>query len=268
MCRVRQALAALLWGGDRRNGAVRSLHPHVLGVLSSTFFVFVDTRYHVWKALAQLLREGESRDASVRATLCAVVVDLARHIGPPHAAQELAWLVPVAAKQQEPDRALATQKRAFSEMWTALMASPMTKATYKSILQSVESELLPYLKHPISVVDFCLSAYEMGGHTALLSLQSLFAIATRLNIEIPQFYPKLYSLLCNSGSALFVSSYRAQLFELTDVFLSSEYLPLSFAASFVKKLCRLALDAPAYGAVLCLQIVFNVVSLIVRVIGQ
>lgn len=250
----------MLWHGDRRaDGTVRALHPHVLGALSATLFAFVDTRTHVWKSLAALLRDAESRTPAVRASLCDAVLELARHLGPPHAAQQLVWLAPVPEKQQQPERALASQKRAFSDMWTALMASPMTKTAYKSILRSVDTELLPYLKHPIAVVDFCLMAYELGGHTALLSLQSLFAIATRLNVEVPQFYPKLYALLCG-GNALFVSGYRAQLFELTDVFLSSEYLPLSYAASFAKKLCRLALEAPAYGAAVCLQLVFNVVS--------
>lgn len=72
---------------------------------------------------------------------------------------------------------------------------------------------------------------------------------------MPRFYPKLYALLT---PAVFVSKRRAEFFELSDLFLSSEYLPLSTAAAFAKRLARLALVAPAAGAVVCLQLVFNI----------
>lgn len=233
--------------------AVRAVHPRVLEALARSFFAFSDARYHCWRAVGKLVRDGVHEEPSLRAALCSVCLDLARAIGVPDAAPG-ATLLPVT---HSADKALALQKRAFSDMWTALMASPMTKSAYKSILLSVDVALLPYLKHPVSVVDFCMAAYQMGGHTSLLSLQSLFVISTKLNIEVPDFYPKLYALLCTE--AIFVSKYRQQLWELTDVFLSSEYLPLAFAAAFLKKLCRLALRAPAHGAMLCLQLAFNIV---------
>lgn len=243
-------LSSLLLTEER--DACKALHPSVLQSLRTHCFAFVDARYHVWRSLQSLLSQLENSSPELRAEFASLCLDVAREMGPPQQTG-LSWIIPPSSSEE---KSYSSQKRAFSRFWSALMSTPMTGTTYKSILANLEREVVPFVKHPVVVVDFCMAAYNMGGHTAVLSLQALFHVSVKLNVEVPQFYPKVYALLDTPG--LFVSKYRDQFCELLDAFLSSEYLPLSYAASFAKKLCRLALSAPSYGTVICLQLVFNI----------
>jgi U3 small nucleolar RNA-associated protein 19 len=63
----------------------------------------------------------------------------------------------------------------------------------------------------------------------------------RYNLDYPEFYPKLYSLITYD---LFHQSCKKKIFFLFDLFLSSSHLPLYLVASFVKRIARVMLHAP------------------------
>lgn len=213
-------------------------------------FGFADSKCAVWASLQRVLEDALKKSAEDRARIAQVVWGLLELFGTPDRKGETFF------GQEQDKRGYRKARKAFSGLWGVLLASPMSASLYKSILTRMPDDILPHLSHPVMAVDFCFSAYRHGGICALLSLSSLFIINTRLNVEVPEFYPKLYALL---RPEQFVARHRSQLFQLTDMFLSSEYLPLVVAASFAKRLAQLALLAPAPGSLVCLQLVFNLV---------
>lgn len=230
------------------DGLARDVHEQVVQEFAATFS-FSDARVPVWRALKSCMDRLSERDNEVRAKMAERVVELVNLLGVPDKKGGERFF-----GQEEDSRGRKQARKAFSGLWAVIMASPLSVSLYKSILAQFAETVLPHLSHPVMAVDFCFAAYRKGGYCALLSLRSLFVISTTLNIDVPDFYPKLYALLTPE---IFVAKHRAQLFQLTDLFLSSEYLPLSVAASFSKRLARLALVAPAAGALVCLQLIFN-----------
>ncbi|GCB83120.1 hypothetical protein scyTo_0023818 [Scyliorhinus torazame] len=78
------------------------------------------------------------------------------------------------------------------------------------------------MSKPTLMIDFLTAAYEIGGAISLLALNGLFYLIHHHNLEYPDFYKKLYSLL--EPSVLHVK-YRARFFHLLDLFLSSRSVP-------------------------------------------
>ncbi len=228
----------------------------VVAVLVQAFGGHRDTRTAVWDALASSLESVQAQnDETLLVVAARNVFEVGKALGSPPPKDALVETLRSNVENLSAKKLFSREKKAFSKLWAVLLTCPMTTALYKSVLADFPTLVLPFLSHPVMSVDFCFQAYNKGGYCALLSLKSLFIIATTLNIDVPQFYPKLYALL---SPAVFVSKRRSEFFELTDLFLSSEYLPLSTAAAFAKKLARLALLAPAAGALVCLQLIFNI----------
>ena len=50
---------------------------------------------------------------------------------------------------------------------------------YKRILAVMDSQILPHFKDPLSLADFLINCYNLGGSVALLSLSSLFLLMTK-----------------------------------------------------------------------------------------
>lgn len=53
---------------------------------------------------------------------------------------------------------------------------------YKKVLAVMDSQILPHYKDPLSLADFLISCYNLGGSVALLSLSSLFLLMTKYNL--------------------------------------------------------------------------------------
>ncbi|XP_043225065.1 nucleolar complex protein 4 homolog [Amphibalanus amphitrite] len=146
----------------------------------------------------------------------------------------------------------------FDSLWLRLLSLPLTPALYRRVLILLPERVLPHLQNPLRLTDFLLSSYQIGGVVSVLSLQGVFYLMQHHNLEYPDFYSKLYSLL--EPNAL-RSPQRARFFHLVDVFLSSGYLPEYLVAAFVKRLSRLALTAPAPAQTMLIRLVC---SLMVR----
>merc|ERR1711916_311761 len=77
------------------------------------------------------------------------------------------------------------------------------------------------------------------------------------NVEYPDFYSKLYSVL--SLESMY-TVHRAEFFTKVNRFLSSTYLPNYLVASFVKRLARLALHGPPTGALTAITLMYNLMT--------
>ncbi len=89
---------------------------------------------------------------------------------------------------------------------------------------------------------------------SLLALSGLFYLIRECNLDYPDLYAKLYSLLT---PATLHSPQRSHFLRLLDTFLSSSHLPSVLVASFIKRLARLCLIAPPAASVAILPFVYN-----------
>ena len=126
----------------------------------------------------------------------------------------------------------------LSATYLSFLSVRHTPATYKRVLEQLDSHILPNVSNPLLLADFLTDSYNIGGIVSLLALAALFHLISHYNLDYPHFYHKLYSL-CTP--ALTLSRHRTHLFVLLSKFLSSTYLPSSLVAAFCKRLARLAI---------------------------
>ncbi len=154
-----------------------------------------------------------------------------------------------------PVESMNQHRLALQEATLAILKLPLPPRSLKLILQHFPSQILPNTPNPLRFADFCTQAYDMGGVTSLLALNSLFILMTQCGLEYKQFYPSLYNLV---EPKVFYAKYRTRFFKLLIKCLSSNHmLPAYLIAAFCKKLCRCALNAPPSGALFVLALVSN-----------
>ncbi|XP_037726852.1 nucleolar complex protein 4 homolog B [Drosophila subpulchrella] len=148
------------------------------------------------------------------------------------------------------------QKR-LSELWRVIMAksSAVDEKLHRQILVVLLERVINHLKDPIQLTDFLMdSLHQFDGPIALLALQGIFTLMQKQNITYPDVYEKLYNMFY---PRMFFNKYKARLFYLADIFLTSTHLPENLVAAFVKRLARLALQSPTEDAVIMIRFVCN-----------
>uniref|UniRef100_A0A8B9FFC0 CCAAT-binding factor domain-containing protein n=1 Tax=Amazona collaria TaxID=241587 RepID=A0A8B9FFC0_9PSIT len=145
-------------------------------------------------------------------------------------------------------------KQAFEKMWLSFLKHKLPAGLYKKVLVILHDSILPYMNEPTLMIDFLTLAYGVGGAISLLALNGLFILIHQHNLEYPDFYKKLYSLL---DPSVYHVKYRARFFHLLDLFLSSSHLPAYLVAAFIKRLSRLALTAPPEALLMVIPFICN-----------
>ncbi|XP_078410653.1 nucleolar complex protein 4 homolog [Cetorhinus maximus] len=151
---------------------------------------------------------------------------------------------------------LKEHRRIFERLWLAYLKHKLSTNLYKKVLVILHESILPNMSKPTLMIDFLTAAYEIGGAISLLALNGLFYLIHHHNLEYPDFYKKLYSLL--DPSVLHVK-YRARFFHLLDLFLSSSHLPAYLVAAFSKRLARLALTSPPQALLMLIPLICNLI---------
>lgn len=95
-----------------------------------------------------------------------------------------------------------------------------------------------------------------GGAISLLALQGVFILIQHHNLTYPRLYEKLYSMF---EPEIFHTKFKARLFYLADIFLSSSHLPENLVAAFVKRLARLSLVAPPQDITTIIYFIGNLI---------
>ena len=113
---------------------------------------------------------------------------------------------------------------------------------------------LMHIEKPILLTDFLMDSLDIGGPISLMALQGVFTLIQEHNITYPDIYTKIYTLF---DPEIFHTKYKARLFYLTDLFLSSTHLPEALVGAFVKRVARLALSAPPQDVIISLQFISN-----------
>ncbi|KAJ5731503.1 uncharacterized protein N7483_006011 [Penicillium malachiteum] len=148
-----------------------------------------------------------------------------------------------------------SHKKRAQEAWLAILRNNLSQAQRKSLLRIMVHHIEPWFSRPELLMDFLTDCYNVGGATSLLALSGLFYLIQEKNLDYPQFYTKLYSLL---DADLLHSKHRSRFFRLLNTFLASTHLPAALMASFIKRLARLALNAPPSAIVVIVPFMYNI----------
>lgn len=160
---------------------------------------------------------------------------------PEDASEIIEFLVAVPVKEKTPVKKLSSQRGALQDSWLAVLKGKLNTGQYKYILQIMHKKIVPNINKPQLLMDFLTDSYDagmsysssfyfcqnfciltcIGGVVSLLSLNALFLLMQKYNLDYPNFYTKLYALL--DRNILHVK-HRSRFFRLLDLFLSSTYV--------------------------------------------
>ncbi|KAG1455013.1 hypothetical protein G6F46_009984 [Rhizopus delemar] len=160
-------------------------------------------------------------------------------------------------KKTHPLLQLGVHRRGFSECWLKLLKLPLTEEMYRKVLLILHKRILPHMSEPKLLMDFLTDSYNIGGAVSLLALNGLFTLITEHNLDYPDFYKKLYTLLDRNVMHV---KYRSRFFRLLELFLSSAYLPAALIAAFIKRMGRLSLTAPPAACVIIIPFIYNLLK--------
>lgn len=153
--------------------------------------------------------------------------------------------------------ALSAHRKQGQKAWLTLLGSGLDKDARKEVLRNLTHNIVPWFQNVELLMDFLTDSYNIGGATSLLALSGLFYLISEKNLDYPDFFKKLYSLL---DADLLYSKHRSRFFRLLNTFMSSTHLPAALVASFIKRLSRLALDAPPAAIVAVVPWVYNLLK--------
>lgn len=152
---------------------------------------------------------------------------------------------------------LTAHKKQAQDAWLKLLRHSVNKAQRKKVLELMSHRIAPWFLKIELLMDFLTDSFNLGGSTSLLALSGLFYLIREKNLDYPQFYQKLYSLL---DSDILHSKHRSRFFRLLDTFLASTHLPAALVASFIKRLSRLSLYAPPSAIVVLIPWFYNLLK--------
>ncbi|CAM1506667.1 Fc.00g063080.m01.CDS01 [Cosmosporella sp. VM-42] len=216
-----------------------------------------DIRYYTFSSIKAVL-EGFSNQKTPGGLFGRVFALLSALDGVPESADELEdFYVPRPKKKSHSLRNVTHHKKQGQAAWLALMNIANIKDERKRLLDIMSTVIAPWFIKPELLADFLSNTYDTGGSMALLALSGVFYLIQERNLDYPSFYPKLYSLLDRD---ILHSKHRSRFFRLLDTFLGSTHLPAALVASFVKRLSRLALNAPPSAIVFTTPWIYNLLK--------
>ncbi|CAG9860582.1 unnamed protein product [Phyllotreta striolata] len=146
--------------------------------------------------------------------------------------------------------------KCLNKVWHCVMHWEHTPQTQKQLLIVLLERVLTHLDKPLLLTDFLMDSLDVGGPISLLALQGIFTMIQVHNLDYPNIFTKLYSMF---EPEIFHTKYKARLFYLSDLFLSSTHLPENLVAAFAKRMARLALIAPSEDIIIICNFIGNLI---------
>lgn len=221
---------------------------------------YLDVLHYAWKLLPGLTMKGKTSTTGVYVQN---YLDLVAAIPITNEIQQsqqyLCYDETIAAangNRQPLNFDYATVRKCLNKTWQATLVWKLTNDTHKHMLILLLENVLSHLDKPVLLTDFLMDSLDIGGPISLLALQGVFTLIQQNNITYPNIYEKLYSMF---EPEIFHTKFKARLFYLADIFLSSISLPEMLVAAFVKRLARLSLIAPPQDIVIILYFIGNLI---------
>ncbi|XP_053680057.1 nucleolar complex protein 4 homolog A [Anopheles nili] len=147
-------------------------------------------------------------------------------------------------------------RKQINRTWGFVMNWQNIEPVHEQLLILLLEKVFVHLDKPVLLTDFLMDSLDVGGTVSVLALQGVFVLIQQHNLTYPNIYEKLYSMF---EPEIFHTKFKARLFYLADIFLSSSHLPEGLVAAFVKRLARLALIAPPQDIVIILRFIGNLI---------
>lgn len=169
-------------------------------------------------------------------------------------------------------------QKIFSNAWLKFLQVKLEFNLLISVYDCLNINVIPYILNPRIFADFLLQSIEQSHILGLLSLNSLFIIMTKHNLECESYYCKLYKLInvainfdeiYKNNKELNIwwnldknrQSGKYLFWNILQLSLTSEYIPAYMAASFCKRLSRLAITCSNIAdIILCLITIGSILS--------
>lgn len=215
-----------------------------------------DVRFYTFLGIKQYFEDQSNRQEDRLSN----ALDLLSNIeGIPDAQEQLEdWYGEPPESKKHPLLSLNAHLKMAQEGWLSIFRSPLTNDHRKKILNMMPRQILPWFVTKVeTLTDFLTDSFNAGGSTALLALSGIFHLITKKNIDYPEFYTKLYSLL---DEDVLHSKHRSRFFRLLDSCMASTHLPAAMVASFIKRFARLSLHAPPGAIVWIVPWTYNMLK--------
>ena len=213
---------------------------------------FDDVRYYTFESLATISPHKTGNELQNILFLLAGIETI------PESQEELEdFFVGSPSKPGHDLYSLIAHKKHAQEAWMVVLRNNLTSAQRKNILDLMSHRIAPWFLKVELLMDFLTDSFNVGGSTSLMALSGLFYLIQHKNLDYPQFYQKLYSLL---DSNILHSKHRSRFFRLLNIFLASTHLPAALVASFIKRLSRLTILAPPSGIVVVVPWIYNLLE--------
>ena len=151
---------------------------------------------------------------------------------------------------------LSYHKCIFSKCWLLLLSSPpehpLSLPHHRTILKHLPEHILPHFNKPLLLSEYLTICYKYGGIISILSLESIFILITKYNLDYPNFFLSLYHLCIPET---FSAKYRSKFFNLLSISLKSTNIEKHTIASFIKRLSILTLCIPIYSTLYCIALI-------------
>ncbi|KAI2921727.1 hypothetical protein CBS147320_7675 [Aspergillus niger] len=213
---------------------------------------FEDVRYYTFMQLAEYADTEQTSE-----TLDVLISILSACDSVPGPEHEFESFYTESSKQNKKVLSVNSHKKRAQDAWLAILRNNLSQSQRKTLLRIMVHNIEPWFNRPELLMDFLTDSYNVGGATSLLALSGLFYLIQEKNLDYPQFYQKLYSLL---DADLLHSKHRSRFFRLMNTFLASTHLPAALIASFLKRLSRLSLNAPPTAIVAIVPFMYNLLK--------
>ncbi|XP_012266462.1 nucleolar complex protein 4 homolog B [Athalia rosae] len=217
---------------------------------------YSDGLYYTWKSLPTLTPRKQPKDMYIKNLLELIDKIPLPEDGKGEKDEECKLLC--SPQQGEGNRSFTWDqlgaKRALNKVWACVMHWDLGTEVHKRMLVVLLERVIQHLDKPILLTDFLMDSLDVDGPIGMLALQGVFILVTKHNLDYPNIFTKLYSMF---EPEIFHTKYKARLFYLSDMFLSSTHLPEALVAAFAKRLARLTLVAPPEDILIILLFVGN-----------
>ncbi|KAE8352001.1 CBF/Mak21 family-domain-containing protein [Aspergillus coremiiformis] len=213
---------------------------------------YEDVRYYTFVQIADIAQTERSTE-----TLSILISMLSACDAAPSPEHEFKTFYVKSSKKNKKLVSVNSHKKRAQDAWLAVLQNNISESQRKTLLRIMVHNIEPWFSRPELLMDFLTDSYNVGGATSLLALSGLFYLIQEKNLDYPQFYQKLYSLL---DPDLLHSKHRSRFFRLMNTFLASTHLPAALIASFMKRLARLALTAPPAAIVVIVPFIYNLLK--------
>uniref|UniRef100_A0A1B6E3T7 CCAAT-binding factor domain-containing protein n=1 Tax=Clastoptera arizonana TaxID=38151 RepID=A0A1B6E3T7_9HEMI len=211
------------------------------------YLEFKDVQYFIWRAVEPLVSTVNKPDDILIRNFLKILEFL-----PKGKKQSESFLCNIKSGLPNEQKKNIT----ISNIWANISKWRHPTATHRLLLLALIEHIMPCMSKPIFLTDYLMDSMDVGGAVSVLALQGILSLITKHNIAYPDIYGKLYTLFTPE---IFSMKYKARLFYLADIFLTSTHLPESLVAAFAKRLARLSLSAPPQDILIIIPFIGNLI---------